>query len=165
MANQITQVSNMDVAGLCDRLTMYALELVHSQSAFNGGVILEQDRNRTATYIDRLETFAASVSANGSLDLPKIHNVGYSLVKAFPSDTAIESVENQDIKDILRRFKAMWVDLSESQSADLVSGLNRFDLERMNAVLDSCRNILELSGTELDLPENVGNTPTPNGLG
>jgi len=83
MAESVTQVSNMDVAGLCDRVTMYALELIHSQSAFNGGLFLEQDRNRTATYIDRLETFAASVSENGSLDLPKIHNVGYSLVKAF----------------------------------------------------------------------------------
>lgn len=165
MANAVTQVSNMDVAGLCDRLTMYAHELIHSQSAFNGGLILEQDRMRIATYIDRLESFAGSVSSNGSLDLPKIHNVGYSLIKAFPSDTVTESVENQDIKDILRRFKAMWIDLSESQSADLVSGLNRFDLERLSAVLDSCRSILELSGTELDLPENVGNTPSPTGLG
>jgi len=165
MANAVTQVSNMDVAGLCDRITMYSHELIHCQSAFNGSVILEQDRNRIATYIDRLESFASSVSSNGSLDLPKIHNVGYALIKAYPSDNITEGVENQDIKDILRRFKAMWIDLSESQSADLVSGLNRFDLERFAAVLDSCRSILELSGTELDLPENVGNTPSPNGIG
>lgn len=165
MAESVTQVSNMDVAGLCDRVTMYSLELIHSQSAFNGGLFLEQDRNRTATYIDRLETFAASVSENGSLDLPKIHNVGYSLVKAFPTDAQIEAVENQDVKDVLRRFKAIWVDLSESQSADLASGINRFDLERLNAVLESCRKIIELSGSELDLPENVGNTPVPTTVG
>lgn len=158
---QVTQVSNMDVAGLCDRLSVYANELIHSQSSFNGGLFLEQDRNRTATYIDRLETFAASVSANGSLDLPKIHNVGYSLLKAFPNDAAVEGVENQDVKDILRRFKALWIELAESQSADLASGMNRFDLERFNSVLNSCRSIIELSGNELDLPENVGNTPVP----
>lgn len=160
-----TQVSNMDVAGICDRLSVYSYELIHSQSAFNGGLILEPDRNRIATYIDKLETFAASISASGSLDLPKIHNVGYSVLKMFPEDTIIEQVENQDIKDILRRFKAMWIDVAGSQSADLVSGLNRFDLERFNAVLESCRRILELSGTELDLPENVGNIPSPTGIG
>ena len=161
MAQPVSQVSNMDIAGLCDRLTVYASELIHSQSSYNGGLFLEPDRNRTATYIDRLETFAASVSSSGSLDLPKIHNVGFALLRPFPADGEVEGVENQDVKDILRRFKALWVELSESQSADLASGMNRFDLERFNALLDSCRKILELDGTELDLPENVGNNPVP----
>jgi hypothetical protein len=96
------------------------------------------------------------------LDLPRIHNVGYALLKQFPTDDAIEAVENQDVKDILRRFKALWIDMSESQSADLASGINRFDLARFRAVIDSCRNLLAMATESMDLPENQSNVPVPN---
>ena len=156
----VNQVSNMDVAGVCDRVTVYARELIASQSAYNGGLFLEQDRNRLATYLDRLETFA--VAANSApLDLPKIHQVGYSLLKQFPTDTDIEGVENQDAKDIVRRLKALWIDMSESQSADLASGINRFDLARFRAIVESCRALLAVATESIDLPENMGNTPVP----
>jgi hypothetical protein len=158
----VSQVSNMDIAGLCDRTTVYARELVASQSAYNGGFFLESDRARLATYLDRLEAFA--VAANSQpLDLPKIHQVGFSLLKAFPSDEQIESVENQDCKDIIRRLKALWIDMSESQSADLASGINRFDLARFRSIVESCRALLAMSGDSIDLPENLGNTPVPTG--
>lgn len=156
----VSQVSNMDIAGLCDRVTVYARELISSQSAFNGGFFLEADRERFATYLDRLEGFATAANSQ-PLDLPKIHNVGYSLLKSFPTDEQIEAVENQDCKDIVRRLKAMWVDLSESQSADLASGINRFDLMRFKALLDSMRALLAMSGDSIDLPENQGNNAVP----
>jgi hypothetical protein len=154
------RVSNMDVAGMCDRVTIFARELIKSQSAFNGGFFLESDRIRLASYLDRLDAFA--VAANSQpLDLPKIHNVGYSLLQHFPSDDTVEGVENQDVKDMVRRFKAMWVDLSESQSADLASGINQYDLARFRAVIDSCRALLAMTGEGLDLPDNHGNVPVP----
>ena len=160
----VSQVSNMDIAGLCDRTTVYARELISSQSAFNGGFFLESDRARLATYLDRLEAFA--VAANSQpLDLPKIHQVGFSLIKAFPTDTEIESVENQDVKDIIRRLKALWIDMSESQSADLASGINRFDLIRFRSIVESCRALLSMSGDSIDLPENIGNNPVPVATG
>jgi hypothetical protein len=159
-----SQVSNMDVAGLCDRTTVYARELIASQSAFNGGFFLETDRNRLASYLDRLESFATAANAQ-PLDLPKIHNVGFSLLKQFPTDSEIEAVENQDVKDILRRFKALWIDMSESQSADLASGINRFDLSRFRSLVESCRSMLAMSGESIDLPENTGNTPVPTTTG
>lgn len=156
----VNQVSNMDVAGLCDRTTLFANELIKSQSAFNGGFFLETDRVRLASYLDRLESFA--VAANSQpLDLPKIHNVGFSLLKMFPTDGEIEAVENQDVKDIIRRLKALWIDMSESQSADLASGLNRFDLARFKSLVESCRAMLAMSGESIDLPENSGNVPVP----
>ena len=156
----VTQVSNMDIAGMCDRITVYTRELIASQSAYNGGFFLESDRERLATYLDRLESFATAANSQ-PLDLPKIHNVGFSLLKQFPTDTEIEAVENQDVKDIVRRMKALWVDMSESQSADLASGVNRFDLLRFKALIDSCRALLAMSGDSIDLPENLGNVPVP----
>ena len=157
----VTQVSNMDIAGLCDRTTIFARELLSSQSAFNGGFFLEQDRLRLNAYLDRLESFASAANSQ-PLDLPRIHNVGFALLKQFPTDEQIESVENQDVKDILRRFKALWVDMSESQSADLASGINRFDLARFRAVIESCRALLAMATVSMDLPENQSNVPVPN---
>ena len=157
----VTQVSNMDIAGLCDRATIFARELIASQSAFNGGFFLEQDRLRLNSYLDRLESFASAANSQ-PLDLPRIHNVGFALLKQFPTDEQIESVENQDVKDILRRFKALWVDMSESQSADLASGINRFDLARFRAVIESCRALLSMATESMDLPENQSNVPVPN---
>lgn len=148
----------MDIAGLCDRVTFYTLELKNSQSAFNGGFFLPSDRDRLSTYLARLENFAAAANST-PLDLPKIHNVGYSLLKTFPSDSDIESIENQDVKDIVRRMKALWVDMANSQSADLASGINRFDLARFQSVIESCRSLLALATDSIDLPENIGNAP------
>lgn len=156
----VTQVSNMDIAGICDRVTVYARELIASQSAYNGGLFLEQDRIRLATYLDRLDVYATAANS-APLDLPKIHNVGFALLRSFPTDSEIEGVENQDAKDIVRRLKALWVDMSESQSADLASGINRFDLARFRAILESCRALLGVATESIDLPENSGNTPVP----
>lgn len=158
----VSQVSNMDIAGLCDRTTVYSRELIASQSAFNGGFFLETDRARLASYLDRLEAFATAANSQ-PLDLPKIHNVGFSLLKQFPTDSEIEGVENQDVKDIIRRMKALWVDMSESQSADLASGINRFDLSRFKSIIESCRALLSMSGDSIDLPENQGNAAVPVG--
>lgn len=155
-----SQVSNMDVAGLCDRVTFYALELKNSQSAHNGGFFLPADRDRLATYLDRLENFAAAANST-PLDLPKIHAVGYSLLKSFPSDGDVESIENQDVKDVIRRFKALWIDLANSQSADLASGINKFDLARFRSVIESCRSLLAMATESIDLPENIGNKAVP----
>ena len=51
----VSQVSNMDIAGLCDRTTVFARELISSQSAFNGGFFLENasSRSRYVTRRDR----------------------------------------------------------------------------------------------------------------
>jgi sigma54-dependent transcription regulator len=135
----VSQVSNMDIAGLCDRTTVFARELISSQSAFNGGFFLENDRARLVTYLDRLEAFAQAANSQ-PLDL-----------------------QNQDVKDVIRRFKAIWVEMSESQSADLASGINRFDLARFQSVVESCRALLAMSGESIDLPENRGNVPVPSG--
>ena len=53
--------------------------------------------------------------------------------------------------------------MSESQSADLASGINRFDLARFRSIVESCRSLLAMAGDSIDLPENLGNTPVPTG--
>lgn len=151
------KINNMDIAGICDRLATYANALVNSQSAFNPDYFVESDKIQFATYLDKLETLISVISANAPMDLPKVNGGGNYGLKEFPVDEILESVENQDIRDILRRFRAMWIDSSSSRSADLSSGLNQYDLQIFTTLLNSCRQIIELSSTQVGMNEPVSN--------
>lgn len=151
------KINNMDIAGICDRLATYANALVNSQSAFNPDYFVESDKIQFATYLDKLETLISVISANAPMDLPKVNGGGNYGLKEFPVDEILESVENQDIRDILRRFRAMWIDFSSSRSADLSSGLNQYDLQIFTTLLNSCRQIIELSSTQVGTTEPVSN--------
>ena len=139
------KINNIDIAGICDRLATYSNALINSQSAFNVDYLLEEDKEKCAWYFDRLETLISMISANAPMDLPKTNGAGNHALKDFPADEVLENVENQDLRDILRRFRVMWVDLSYCRSADLSSGLNQHDLQIFNNLLQNCRQILNLS--------------------
>jgi hypothetical protein len=156
-----SQVSNFDIAALCDRTTIFAREVYKSASSFNGGVYLESDLIRANTYLDALEQTLAQAIAN-PLDLPKVHGEGFSIMKEFPSDEEIVAIENQSVKDLMRRMQALWKEMANSQSADLMSGVNQFDAERIRAVIASSRAVLANAADQLDLPENYGNVPVPS---
>lgn len=157
-----TQVSNMDIAGICDRIAMYAIEVQNCQSSLQGGVFLPYDMARTASYLDRLDECIDAFNKT-PMDLPKSSNYTFSVLKPFPGDPDLENVENQDIKDVLRRFKSLWLEAANSQSADLSSGIIDADVSRLQAVLNSCRDVLNLAKNIMDLPENPSNVPAPVG--
>jgi len=157
-----TQVSNMDIADLCDRTCSFAREMGTSQSAFNGGAMLEADITRAAAYYDSLETMLDIYVAN-PLDMPKSHNIGFSLLKTFLSDEEVENIENMPVKAQVRTYQALWFELANSQSADQITGVKIPDADRIRAILDKGRALLAVANEELDLPENFGNAPVPEG--
>lgn len=157
-----TQVSNMDIADLCDRTCSFAREMGTSQSAFNGGAMLEADITRAAQYYDSLETMLAIYVAN-PLDMPKSHNIGFSLLKTFLTDDEVENIENMPVKAQVRTYQALWFELANSQSADQITGVKIPDSIRIQAILAKGRDLLAVANEELDLPENHGNSPVPDG--
>jgi len=157
-----TKVSNMDVADLADRTCTFAREMGTSQSAFNGGAMLEADILRAASYYDSLETMLGIYEAN-PLDMPKSHNIGFSLLKTFPDDSEVEAIENMPVKAQVRTYQALWFELANSQSADQITGVKKPDADRIRAILKKGRDLLAVASDELDLPENFGNAPVPEG--
>jgi hypothetical protein len=162
MEMQPTTVSNFDVATMVDRTTIYAREVFYSASASNGSVYLEQDLIRHRTYVENLQTVLDRIRAT-PMDLPKVHGEGFSLLMDFPLDEDIVKVENQYVKEVLRRLQALWYELTNSQSADQTSGINEFDSIRIEAILNAISSILNDAAEPLDLPENIGNRPVPEG--
>jgi hypothetical protein len=156
------QVSNMDIADLADRTCSFAREMGTSQSAFNGGAMLEADILRAAAYYDSLETMLGIYEAN-PLDMPKSHNIGFSLLKTFLTDEEVEAIENMPVKAQVRTYQALWFELANSQSADQITGVKKPDADRVRAILKKGRDLLAVANEELDLPENFGNAPVPDG--
>jgi hypothetical protein len=156
-----TQVGNMDIAGLCNRVTKYAEEIIGSATAKIGGVVHEADALRWATWLDRLESYI-EYHSGAEMDLPKTFDFGFSLLQSFPGDSEIETTENHIARDILRYFKSLWIEASESQSADWAASIRSGDSARFLAIVDRCRGVMSLAEPEVDLPLNKHNVPTPS---
>jgi hypothetical protein len=159
-----TRNANFDTCAIADRLTRIALEVFTSASATNGSVYLDSDLNRARTYLDLIQSNLDRVRAP-QLDLPKSHGFLYSILMTFPSDEDIVGVENQYVKEVLRRLQALWIEVITSQSADLQSGINEFDYLRCSAIVDSINAVLNDATTPYDFPENPGNVPVAGGGG
>jgi len=155
-----TQVGNMDIAGLCNRVVKYAEEILESSTAHVGGAVHSKDEQRWASWMDRLQDYV-SFHAQEEMDLPKTFNYGFSLLQPFPSDEVIEGTESQIARDLLRYLKSLWIEASESQSSDWAATIRQFDAERFFSVIDKCRGIMALAHPEVDLPVNKHNVPTP----
>lgn len=152
------QVKNFDVAGVVDRLARYASELVVSQSASNAE-FNEHDRGRATKYLDRLTAYMDAVNTPANpLDLPKTHPTDYP-VKDFTPDEAVNAIENAEVRDLVRRLKAAYTELSESQSRDRVSGFLVTDHDRIKALVENARNIVALGVNTEDLPEQIDGPP------
>ena len=153
-----TSVANFDIAGAADRIVTFAREVIASQSArqaeFN-----EHDRTRATSYLDRLESYV-SVIANPSnpLDLPQTHPTPYPMA-VFPEDDEINAIENAEVRDLVRRFKAAHVELINSQSKDRATGIFQHDQSRLEALIENARGIIAFGESSVDLPENPADVP------
>ncbi len=150
-----TSVANFDIAGAADRINAFARELIASQSArqaeFNA-----HDRDRATAYLDRLDSFVGVISnPSNPLDLPKTHPSAYP-ISDFPADEEINVIENAEVRDLVRRFKAAHVELVNSQSKDRATGIFEADRSRLEALIENARGIIAFGQTSVDLPENPG---------
>lgn len=151
-------VANFDVAGAGDRLTRYAAELIGSQS-HGSAEFNEHDRKRATEYLDRLIAYMKAVNVPDSpLDLPKTHPTAYP-IKDFAANEQINAIENAEVRDLVRRLKAAYMELTGSQSKDRASGFLAADLERIEKVIANAREIIKLGEAVEDLPEQTGEAP------
>lgn len=151
-------VANFDVAGAADRLVRYAQELIGSQSA-SQAEFNEHDRGRATQYLDRLLAYMIAVNQpDNPLDLPRTHPTAYP-VDELPADENINAIENAEVRDLVRRLKAAYTELTQSQSKDRASGFMAQDQERISKLVENARKIIDLGQVVIDLPEQAGETP------
>jgi len=146
-------IFNSDVAGICRRIDTFVKEMVESQSQ---GVthMIKADQVRLAGYLTSIDVFAAWVTSQPQLDLPKTHPQD----SALPDPPVVPDMENNDVKDAVILLSMAREELRMSQSASLASGLVPFDMVRLTAIVTKVRQLLEtyiVTQTPLDMPESA----------
>lgn len=145
---------NHDVAGIARRVHRFTFELykcVSSAGAFTN----EFDQDRWGSYLDATDVYVDHVVAQPQLDLPESHPRKISVV-LLPDETIL-SVENESIVDAMYLLKLAIVEVLNSQSSRMASGLLPFDEKRVRAIVSKCRHLLTdyvATVQPLDLPES-----------
>ena len=151
-------VANFDIAGAADRIVTFADELIASQSSKQAEFNVH-DRNRANSYLERLEGYVEVIAKPANpLDLPKTHPQSYPVAE-FPGDELVNTIENAEVRDLVRRFKAGYVELVNSQSKDRASGIFEKDKERLLALTENAKGIIAFGQASVDLPENPADVP------
>ena len=150
-------VYNHDVAGLHRRMNRFIGEMAACAST-NLSQMSEYDQERLTTYLNAIRTYTNWVVAQPQLDLPETSPRVYAL----EPDAVIPLVENEAIVDIIRMMELARDETVNGQSARMSSGLIRFDVLRLGAVINKVEAFLTTYVsivTPLDLPESSPSRP------
>lgn len=150
-------IYNHDIVGLVQRIQRFVEELTSSSSS---GVSLmnSYDQTRLQSYLTAVTTYQAWVSANPQLDMPETNRLLWD-VKPL---VGVPAVENESIQDILRMLHVTCVELLNSQSARMPSGLIAFDAARLTALITKIGNLLVnyiQKSDPLDMPASSPEVP------
>ncbi len=148
----VPQVYNHDIVGIYNRLNRFLMELALSVSS-NVSQMNLFDQARLQSYLDNITRYTNHVVAQPQLDLPETTPMLWDLEPMM----TLPDTENEEIADLLRILRLSELELINSQSARLGSGLIPFDERRFRAVIAKAQAFLTdyiQVATPLDLPES-----------
>jgi len=155
MAYEVTSVLNQDVAGLAERVDEVIFEVARSQSA-NLTDMRPFDRTRIDEYNGMLNRYAAWVTDAPDIDLPETHPRDYP-IKYISADVDAD-VENKALRDLIRMYRSLITELTNSQSARAANGLTVHDKRRFDLVMQKIEKFIVdyVDNTQpLDMPESA----------
>lgn len=155
MTYSVTEVINADVAGLAERTDEVIYEVAKSQSA-NLTDMRPFDRERIDQYNTMLKRYANWVVAAPDVDLPETHPRSYP-IKYISKDLS-DDVENKAVRDLVRYYRSLITEITNSQSARLANGLTKHDKRRFDLIMEKIENFLSEYVDEtqpLDMPESA----------
>ena len=162
MPYSVTEVMNQDVAGLAERTDEVIYEIAKSQSA-NLTDMRPFDRTRITEYNQMLNRYAAWVVDAPDVDLPETHPRAYPVI--YISKDVDADVENKAIRDLVRMYRALITELTNSQSARAANGLTTHDKRRFDLVMTKIEKFLAdyVDETQpVDMPES---SPSSDAVG
>ncbi len=150
-------VKNFDVVGVCDRVVRFAQEMILSTSS-SYSEFTKHDRIRLESYIEAIDGYMVAFSKpEDPLDAPATSPHDYPLMD-FPPEEKINKIDNLCVKDLVRRLRAIHVELAKSQSRKRVSGFLPFEHGRIKPLLENMQGVIDFGATTLDMPEDTGDT-------
>ena len=141
---------NLDISGIADYMAVFRSE-IDRMASISRFIVSEFDLGRMEQYIAVLQDRLDKVEP--PMDLPKWHPTEISI----PDVATNYAFDNKSVVNFLRKFDAIYHELTHSQSGDMPSGLQGFDKGRFQAGLD--RLLLEIQHMkdtqEVDVPESA----------
>jgi hypothetical protein len=160
MAELNTEVNNLDIAGLLERVDRARYEVLKAGSA-NIDHIRQADRARIDTYNAEAQSYANYTAAEPEQDYPESYPETYAVRYLVTDD--MKNIENMGLRDLDRLYEKVLVEMSNSQSARYPSGWHaadkiRFDtyMVRINDLLVKHLDVVN----PLDLPETNPSDPS-----
>jgi hypothetical protein len=146
-------VNNMDVAGIIRRLRRFRVETIKSASS-GLAAVSEADFTRAKSYLNATKTYLDWIVSQPQLDLPetapKVIDMGDPEALAMP--------ENESLVDISALYEALEVEIANSQSARMATGVISHDEIRIRAIIAKMELFLDNYVSQvqpLDLPESA----------
>ena len=155
MTYEVKACLNQDVAGLAERIDEVIFEIARSQSA-NLTDMRQFDRDRINSYNLMLVRYATWVTSAPDIDLPETHPREYPI--KFISEDVDADVENKALRDLIRMYRALITEMTNSQSARAANGLTVHDKRRFDLVLEKIEQFLTSYVDEtqpIDMPESA----------
>ena len=121
---------------------------------------MEWDLKRLKAYLNACVSYRSWIIANPQLDTPESHPMDLQLRVATMA--AIDSVENESVKDWARLMWVAHFELSNSQSSRMSTGLISHDQRRFDDIITKLANFLDTYVADtlpLDLPETAPMAP------
>ncbi len=146
-------VNNMDVAGLIRRMRRFRYETVKAVSN-SAASTSASDVARAKSYLTAITEYADWVVSQPTLDLPESSPREYDLGDA--EDLGMP--ENEALVDLATMWELMEIELGNSQSARIATGLVTHDERRVREVVAKATAFLDTyvaSVQPIDLPEST----------
>lgn len=145
-------VNNHDIAGLCNRINRFIVEVEKAVSSGTSKMSLA-DQTRLLSFLNVLDGYKKWSVSQPDLDLPETHPRPIELEE----NAKPVNVENESSNDVIKMFEIMRDELANCQSARDAAGLNEFDSVRFTSMSTKIRNFVNeyiAKSTPVDLPES-----------
>jgi len=135
----MTEVSNLHIASLAERADAAIKEVLLCESA-NSGDLYIPDRKRIESYNKEILDFATWAAQRPKLDLPRSHPTLYTI--DYCAEGTSRHINNRSLRDLVRLYEAIIKQMTESESANLSSGIGDHDLGRLTGILAQIEGLL-----------------------
>lgn len=147
------QCFNHDIAGIWARAQRYIEECQDSQSA-SVHAVSDADMERMESYIKDMTEYVNWVVGVPALDLPKTH----PRLANLKDPTLLKEIESILLADCIRLWEIGAEEVIASQSARNATGLLKFDVARLRAVIEKTSKLMTeyiAKVQPLDMPEST----------
>lgn len=146
-------VNNMDCAGLIRRLRRFRFETVKAASSALANVS-SADFSRAKSYLGAISSYMDWIVTQPQLDLPEWAPKAMELGEA----EKVEMPDNESLYDLMTMYDALEVEIANSQSARMPSGMMSHDQNRVRAIIEKMNKFLDdyvATTLPIDLPEST----------